>query len=101
MARARKAKKPDPLTLTLAALESDGDHARLRGILADLHPADIARVLEGLPPESRQTVWREIDAEKMGEVLLELPEAIRGDLIAMLDDQTIVTAVHMLDTDDI
>jgi magnesium transporter len=100
MARARKAKKLDPLTFILAALESD-DRARVHAILADLHPADIARVLEGLPPESRATVWAEVDTEKKGEVLLELPEAVRTDLLAMLDGQTVVAALRSLDTDDI
>ncbi len=100
MAKARKARKPDYLALTLAALAA-GDAARVRELLADLHPADIARVLEGLPPESRETVWKQVDVGKMGEVLLELPESVRAELLAVLDDQTVVAAVRNLDTDDI
>ena len=100
MAKARKAQKPDYLSLTLAALEA-GDSARVRELLADLHPADIASILEGLTPESRETAWREVDVAKMGEVLLELPESMRGDLLALLDDRTVVAAVRDLDTDDI
>lgn len=100
MAKARKAQKPDYLKLTLAALETQ-DLTRIREILAELHPADIARVLEGLPPESREAVWKGIDVGKMGEVLLELPESVRTDLLAVLDDQTVVAAVRDLDTDDI
>jgi magnesium transporter len=100
MAKARKAAKPDYLKLTLAALEAQ-DLGRVSALLADLHPADIARVLEGLPPESREAVWRRIDVGKMGEVLLELPESMRTDLLAVLDDQTAVAAVRDLDTDDI
>ncbi|MFL6624711.1 MAG: magnesium transporter [Sulfurifustaceae bacterium] len=100
MPRARKAPKPDPLKLTLAALEGE-DRTRLRAVLAELHPADIAAVLEGLPPENRTTVWAEVDTEKMGEVLLELPETMRADLLALLDDRTVVAAVRTLDTDDI
>lgn len=100
MAKARKAQKPDYLKLTLAALEAE-DLARARDLLAELHPADIARVLEGLPPESRETAWKGVDVDKMGEVLLELPESVRADLLAVLDDQTVVAAVRDLDTDDI
>jgi magnesium transporter len=100
MAKARKAQKPDYLKLTLAALEAE-DLARARDLLAELHPADIARVLEGLPPESRETAWKGVDVDKMGEVLLELPESVRADLLAMLDDQIVVAAVRDLDTDDI
>lgn len=100
MAKARKAEKPDHLKLTLAALE-EGDSARVRAILAPLHPADIARVLERLPPESREAAWKQVEIAKMGEVLLELPESIRPDLLAALDPRTVVEAVRDLDTDDI
>jgi magnesium transporter len=74
---------------------------QVRGILAELHPADIARILEGLPPEPRTTVWAQVDAQHMGEVLLELPEAVRVDLVKLMDDQALVAAAHTLDTDDI
>lgn len=100
MAKARKARKPDYLKLTLAALEAE-DLARANQILTDLHPADIARVLEGLPPERREAVWKGIEVGKMGEVLLELSESIRAELLTVLDDQTVVAAVRDLDTDDI
>lgn len=100
MAKARKARKPDYLKLTLTALEAE-DLARANQILTDLHPADIARVLEGLPPERREAVWKGIEVGKMGEVLLELSESIRSELLAVLDDQTVVAAVRDLDTDDI
>ncbi len=100
MARARRSRKADHLKDTLAALEAN-DSARVRALFAELHPADIAKVLEGIPPEQRETVWKEVDTDKMGEVLLELPEAIRTELIQLLDDQTLVAAVRTLDTDDI
>jgi len=100
MAKARKPKKPDHLKRVLAALEA-GDTAQVRGILAELHPADIARILVGLPPEPRTTVWAQVDAQHMGEVLLELPEAVRTDLVKLMDDQALVAAAHTLDTDDI
>ncbi len=100
MAKARKPKKPDHLKRVLAALEA-GDTAQVRGILAALHPADIARVLEGLTPEPRATVWAQVDNQHMGEVLLELPEAVRGDLVKLMDDKALVAAARALDTDDI
>src|SRR5437762_13513746 len=100
MARARRVKKPDSLSLVLSALEAN-DRERVRATLADLHPADIARVLEASTPEQREIVWAEVDTEKKGEVLLELPESIRTDLLSKLDDQTVIAAVRGRDTDDI
>src|SRR3989344_2366952 len=85
MAKARKPKKPD----------------HLKRVLAELHPADIARILEGLPPEPRATAWGQVDIQHMGEVLLELPEAVRVDLVKLMDDKALVAAARALDTDDI
>ena len=100
MAKARKQKKPDYLKLILAALEID-DLAKVRETLTTLHPADIAHILEGLTPELRATVWTQVDIRHMGEVLLELPEAVRADLVKLMDDQALIAAAHTLDTDDI
>ena len=100
MAKARKQKKPDYLKLILAALEAN-DLAKAREILSTLHPADIAHILEGLTPELRAAVWTQVDIRQMGEVLLELPEAVRADLVKLMDDQALIAAAHTLDTDDI
>ena len=100
MQRARKNRKNDYLKDTIAALES-GDLVPVRKLFAELHPADIARLLESLPPERREVTWGEVPIEKMGEALLEMPEAVRKELIEMLDDHTLVTAVRTLDLDDI
>jgi magnesium transporter len=100
MAKARKQKKPDYLKLVLAALEAN-EPAKVREILTALHPADIAHVLEGLTPELRATAWAQVDIRQMGEVLLELPEAVRADLVKLMDDQALIAAAHTLDTDDI
>lgn len=100
MARARRSRKADHLKDTLAALDAN-DAALVRASLAELHPADISHVLEGLSPAQREPVWKEVEAAKMGEVLLELPEEVRVELIPLLDDQTLVAAVRTLDTDDI
>ncbi len=100
MAKARKQKKPDHLKLILAALEVN-DLAKVREILSALHPADIAHILEGLTPELRATAWTQVDVQHMGEVLLELPEAVRADLVKLMDDQALIAAAHTLDTDDI
>jgi len=100
MAKARKPKKPDYLKQVLAALEA-GDTAASRAVLSGLHPADISHVLEGLTPELRATVWGQVDIQRMGEVLLELPEEVRIDLVKQMDGQALVAAARVLDTDDI
>ncbi len=90
----------DYLVEILAALESE-DSLKVQDILADIHPADIAGVLEGIPPEQRHSVWRQVDPETMGEVLVEVPEAVRSDLLEDMDHSALVKAVQALETDDI
>ncbi len=100
MPRGRKPKKPDYLKQLLALIEA-GDNAGIHDLLAQRHPADIANLLGGLPPDQRPGVWAQVDVERMGEVLLELPEAVRTELMQLLDDRTLIAAVRNLDTDDI
>jgi magnesium transporter len=100
MPRARKKKKPDFLTLVLVALEAD-DRVRIRTLLSEQHPADIAGVLTALTPEQRPVVWAELETVHMGEVLLELPEGVRAELVKLMDDEALVIAARELDTDDI
>jgi len=100
MAKARRQKKPDYLKRVLLALEA-GDAGRVHEIIAGLHPADIANLLGGVPPERRESVWAQVDARNKGEVLIELPEPIRTELVALMDDAALVAAARTLDTDDI
>ncbi len=100
MTTSKPLEQTDYLADILAALESE-ESLKVQDILADLHPADIAGVLEGIPPEQRHSVWRQVDPETMGEVLVEVPEAVRSDLLEDMDHSALVTAVQGLETDDI
>lgn len=82
------------------ALAEDDRHSLPR-LIEPLHPADISDLLERLPPEKRYAVFSETPQPLMGEVLLELPDSIRADLVGQMDHQSIVIAVQTLDTDDI
>ena len=43
----------------------------LKEVLADLHPADIAYVLEALPQDDRLAVWQLVDGDREGDILVE------------------------------
>jgi magnesium transporter len=73
----------------------------LQKVLEPLHPADIAYVLESLPLEQRLIVWDRVKAEREGEILLEVSDAVRESLIAAMDDKELVAAAAQLDTDEI
>jgi magnesium transporter len=69
--------------------------------LDDLHPADVAYILEALPSEDRIMVWDLVKAERDGEILIEVSDAVRESLIATMDNRELVAAASTLDTDEI
>jgi magnesium transporter len=74
---------------------------RLQERLADLHSADIAFILESLPLDQRQTVWKAIKGDYDGQILLEVSDAVRQTLISGMAAEELVTFASSLDTDEI
>ena len=70
-------------------------------LLAELHPADVAAVLESLPPRERNIVWLLVAPEDDGEVLLEVSDAVRETLIESMDKDELLAAVDDLDADEL
>jgi magnesium transporter len=66
-----------------------------------LHPADIAQLLESIPPEQRETIWLQIDDARRGETLLELADGVRESIMEGMDTHSLAAAVNHLDTDEI
>ncbi len=73
----------------------------LTDYLNQLHPADIAFVLEALPLEDRLLIWSLVKAELDGEVLLETSDSVRATLITDMASQELVAATEFLNTDEI
>lgn len=69
--------------------------------LEELHPADVAYILEALPLDDRLLVWDLVKAERDGDILLEVSDAVRESLIASMDNRELLAAAHTLDTDEI
>jgi magnesium transporter len=75
--------------------------AELRGKIERLHPADIAFILESLPLEERLVVWDLVKADRDGEILLEVSDAVRESLIASMDSEELVAAAETLEADEL
>ncbi len=75
--------------------------AELHVRLEAMHPADIAYVLDALPLEERLAVWNLVKAERDGEILLEVSDAVRETLIRSMDSEELVAAAEQLETDEI
>jgi len=77
------------------------DLDELQHELDRLHPADVAYILEALPLDERLIIWDLVKAERDGEILLEVSDAVRESLIASMDEDELVAATEQLDTDEI
>ncbi len=75
--------------------------AELRAKLDQLHPADVASILEALPLEERLAVWDLVKADRDGEILLEVSDAVRESLIAAMEPKELVAAAETLEADEI
>lgn len=73
----------------------------LRAQFEELHPADIAEVFDRLEDEQVQYLWKLIDVEERGDVLVELEEDVRETLLATLTNEEIAEEVlENIDSDD-
>ena len=75
--------------------------AGLQKKLDELHPADIAYILEALPRDERLQVWDLVKAERDGDILLEVSDAVRESLIEAMAPQDLVAAAEQLDADEL
>jgi magnesium transporter len=73
----------------------------LRRQLEGLHPADIAYILEALPPAERLAVWDLVKADRDGEILVEVSDAVRESLIASMNSAELVAAAETLEADEL
>ncbi|MFO1351785.1 MAG: magnesium transporter [Gammaproteobacteria bacterium] len=69
--------------------------------LRALHAADIAHLLEMLPPDERLLVWSQVPLERGGDVLCEVAEAVAESLIAATAHERLVDMLQSLDADDL
>lgn len=77
------------------------DADKVKGLLIDLHPADIAELCNDLNAEEAKFVYRLLDNEIAADVLVEMDEDARKELLEMLPSETIAKRfVDYMDTDD-
>ncbi|MDG1688879.1 MAG: magnesium transporter [Gammaproteobacteria bacterium] len=89
-----------PIHALSEALKS-GRFVRMRRLLASLHPAETAHLLESLPPLERKVCWPIINPDLRGDVLSFVGEDVRTDLIQHMDTADLISATEDLDVDDV
>ena len=82
-------------------LVSKKNISSLESLLDDLHPADIADILESLPVQKRLVLWDLVGSENEGDILIEVSDSVRQTLIADMDSTELLAAAEQLETDEI
>lgn len=81
-------------------LES-GDESAIAAAVEPLHPADLADFLDSLDePERKLRLFRSLEPETAAEVIREVNEYTKSDLVESLSDARLTALLERLDTDD-
>jgi len=84
----------------IAAVEAR-DAAAIEALLDPLHPADIAHLIEQISVKDRRDLLDVWKGGMDGDILSELDEGLRDEVIASLDAAQFAEAVRDLETDDV
>lgn len=75
-----------------------GDTAAVQQLLAGLIPAQTAHLLESLPPEEREQLWRLVDTQVAGDVLYHMHDEARASLMRQMASEDLLAATEQLDS---
>jgi magnesium transporter len=77
------------------------DLAAARKMIHGLHPAEVAHLLESMPQPERAVVWKMVDIDDEGDVLVEVVDEVRDGLIKGMQTDEIIAATDGMEVDDL
>ena len=86
----------DLLDRDLSKVKLSVTHKRLD----ELHPADVADILEQLDPKQRAEVFKHLDEARSAEVIAELEDDVQAETLDDLDDRQVSSMLGQMDPDD-
>jgi len=84
----------------LEALEAE-DRTTVKALVDDLHEADVADLLEQISSDDREAFVRLMGADLNADILAELEEGVRDEVLEQIDPEHLAEVVKDLDTDDV
>jgi magnesium transporter len=97
---ARKPTKERRLAALRGALR-EGSWRGAARMVAAMHPAEIALLIESLPPAQREVVWNFVEPEIEGDVLLELSDEVRQSFLEGMNAAELLAAAEDMEVDDL
>jgi magnesium transporter len=93
--------EPGRLTESIKELIGGGREERLADVLDDAHPADVAAALPELPLADQVHVFRLLPAQRAGDVLSELDDTTRTELVRVLDESEVSRILDRMPSDHV
>lgn len=84
----------------LIASVKEANVNKIKELIYDLHPADIAEIFNELEIEEAHQVYLHLDKEKASDVLIELEEDVREEFLSYLSGEEIAKDIENMDSDD-
>ena len=75
--------------------------SKLSNILKEMSANGLASLIQNSPPQERKIIWDSIELEYEGEVLGELDEQLRDELLKEMEPEEISLAISDLEVDDL
>jgi len=88
------------LSVVIKDLEKDRENS-VKNTLSSLSPYEIARLLESIEPRTREILWQLVDQDDEGEVLKELVDDVRQNIIDEMDTEELIAATQDMELDDL
>ena len=82
-------------------IENPEFKSKLSNILKEMSANDLASLIQNSPPQERKIIWDSIELENEGEVLGELDEQLRDELLKEMEPEEISLAISDLEVDDL
>ena len=90
----------EELLENVSAALAEGDIPQVEALIEDLHPADVADLIEHLEPEERQLFVQITRHVIEAETISHLDETVRDEVVEQLGPEALAEVVAELDTDD-
>lgn len=90
----------EELLESIGTLIDKQDSDKIQKMVVDLHPADIAEIINHLKRDDAEYLFNLLDTEIAGEVVVEIDENLREKILKKIDTEKITDIVDELETDD-
>ena len=77
-----------------------GSESQIELLLKDVHPADIADVLDQMTLEEAKFIYKTLEDDRASDTLMELEDEVRNRFIKSLSNKEIAEQIEQMDSDD-